>query len=515
MQQAQSHLREAVCALTFISALIFIYLRGPSGLFPATKSERHGRPTLFERRLQREDDDPERFFFAQPIVTDIQSISLADAPDLSEGFIIAIDRPPPPAEADAWIIIPLNLSKDGRSQDSGLVAQQGGGYPNSRQFPLAVPRGIFSPARDTLDRQGRPRRPVWWWVPNATVPDSPPFWLPSRPRPAVRLPPHFKFALYDGFDGGSLDFDTFMYRQPHQLCGRNSFCDPSYVSVERGKLVIRLRYLEKPFAYKKAKEVTLPSGRRYRINETCYAWFSGGGVVTRRRYQYGYFETRVKMTKTPGWHEAFWTSYSDGGNNLHPMSYEPRSEFDVFEHFGSFGRSEFYYGVYRWSGGGPRMGRDDSEYQPLTLERLTGSRWQFGKQLDVDRPDEGKTTTVDADRSGPSSEQDEDTAGGRGLSLVNNYHIFSLWFDRERAAWYLDGNLIHEVRAKTGPSAPDGPYEKIPKNLFHVWLSTITNYRTEGDPISPPDCYYGGSDGKVVSGEGDVFFDYLLIYTID
>ncbi|CEM19283.1 unnamed protein product [Vitrella brassicaformis CCMP3155] len=425
--------------------------------------------TLQHRNITR------RSFFAQPmIVTESQGVlSLPDATDHSEGFIGAFDRPPPPrAEAAAALITPLNRTHDGRHQDEGLTAViEQGGASRSRQFRMAVRSGgILSPG-DGLkdDGQGHHVR----WVPNAMLPNSPPFLLTARPPTAVRLPSHFRPALYDQFDRDSLNLNKFMYRQPGQLCGRNSYCDPSYVTQENGKLVIKLRYLETPLPYTKSKYTTKADGSRVKVQQTCYAWFSGGGIITRQRYTYGYFETRVKMTKTPGWHEAFWTSYSDGGNNLHPMTYGARSELDVFEHFGSFGPSEFYYGVYRWTGGGGGV--------PLRLERLTGSRWQPGQQIE----------------------------------LTKKYHKFSLLFDRERAAWYLDGSLIHEVRAKKDPSAPDGPYEKIPKNLFHVWLSTITNYRTEGDTTSPPDCYYGSKEGKVVSGEGDVFFDYITIYTID
>ncbi|CEM11519.1 unnamed protein product [Vitrella brassicaformis CCMP3155] len=187
--------------------------------------------------------------------------------------------------------------------------------------------------------------------------------------------------------------------------------------------------------------------------ETCYAWFSGGGVVTRQRYQYDYFETRAKITEARGWHEGFWTSSSDGGNDQHPLSSEPRSEFDIFDHRGYVEPSDFHFIVQRWTGGGPSPRRE-----------WLVAKGVRGKELDMS--EQGNSSIL------APAEQDEDTA-----------------------ACYLDGSLLHEIKAKTNSSPPDGLYEKIPKSLFHVWLSAITNFRMRGDRVSPAGCY-GGPAGE-------------------
>ena len=207
-----------------------------------------------------------------------------DGNDRSEGFIDAFDRPPPPrTEAAAALIAPLNRTQDDRHQDEGLTAIiEQGGASRSRRFRMAVRSGgILSPG-DGLkdDGQGHHVR----WVPDAMLPNSPPFLLTARPPTAVRLPSHFKPALYDQFGRDSLDLNKFMYRQPGQLCGRNSYCDPNYVTQENGKLVIKLRYLKSPLPYTQSKYTTKADGSRVKVQQTCYAWFSGGGIITRQRY---------------------------------------------------------------------------------------------------------------------------------------------------------------------------------------------------------------------------------------
>ncbi len=78
-----------------------------------------------------------------------------------------------------------------------------------------------------------------------------------------------------------------------------------------------------------------------------------GGVISKRNFKYGYFETAVKVDGGDGWHEAFWTSYSNGRNYL---SQDPitisRSEIDGLEHYCTHNINEFSYGIIEWWDGG-------------------------------------------------------------------------------------------------------------------------------------------------------------------
>jgi beta-glucanase (GH16 family) len=73
--------------------------------------------------------------------------------------------------------------------------------------------------------------------------------------------------------------------------------------------------------------------------------FTGGGVISKRLFDHGYFETRARLTAAPGWHTAFWTLRGDGsttGGNQRVI------EVDGFE-TDSVRRHNFFYGIWQWN----------------------------------------------------------------------------------------------------------------------------------------------------------------------
>ncbi|GAA3934630.1 hypothetical protein GCM10023085_15000 [Actinomadura viridis] len=56
--------------------------------------------------------------------------------------------------------------------------------------------------------------------------------------------------------------------------------------------------------------------------------FTGGGVVSKQAFRYGYYETRVRLNDGPGWHSAFWLMAGNGTTTFNP---EHRTEIDVLE----------------------------------------------------------------------------------------------------------------------------------------------------------------------------------------
>lgn len=55
--------------------------------------------------------------------------------------------------------------------------------------------------------------------------------------------------------------------------------------------------------------------------------FTGGGLVSKQLMRYGYYETRVRINKGPGWHPAFW-SMCGGADGVHRCQL---AEIDGFE----------------------------------------------------------------------------------------------------------------------------------------------------------------------------------------
>ena len=118
-------------------------------------------------------------------------------------------------------------------------------------------------------------------------------------------PAGYRLAWSDEFEGSQLDTNQWVYRVDSVW---NSTQQPENVAVREGKLRIALK-----------KEQA--RGKNY----------TGGGVISRKRFGYGYYEARFKVPATLGWHTSFWMSeYNEqnpnkaAGIGLH--------ELDVCEH---------------------------------------------------------------------------------------------------------------------------------------------------------------------------------------
>ncbi len=101
------------------------------------------------------------------------------------------------------------------------------------------------------------------WLPAVFVAAGMPALEPSHP------PPGYSLVFADDFSGARLDESRWMYRMDVKM---DSSQRPENVFLRDGKLVIALR-----------KEEHRGKG------------YTGGGVISRRSFRYGYFEARVKM----------------------------------------------------------------------------------------------------------------------------------------------------------------------------------------------------------------------------
>jgi len=134
----------------------------------------------------------------------------------------------------------------------------------------------------------------------------------------------------DEFDGAALDEKEWEYRTSTRYDSSTrqavSVCLPRNVSLEKGALTIRMRVED---------HNGVPN--------------TAGGVITRRRHKYGYYEVSAKMDgRDRGWHEAFWSAI--GGNWPWPKETvgKPWFEMDAFEHFAGAGSNTYSYGLIEW-----------------------------------------------------------------------------------------------------------------------------------------------------------------------
>jgi beta-glucanase (GH16 family) len=142
-------------------------------------------------------------------------------------------------------------------------------------------------------------------------------------REGAQPPPGYTLDWVDDFNGAKLDPAKWMYRTDVKA---ESSERPENVSVENGNLVIQM---------KKEQD----RGKSY----------TGGGIISKRRFRYGYYEARVKMFGGSGWHQSVWAMAATDGSTTYPEVI--RTEIDGME-FDSAAPSRGHMGLIIWQGPG-------------------------------------------------------------------------------------------------------------------------------------------------------------------
>ena len=103
------------------------------------------------------------------------------------------------------------------------------------------------------------------------------------------------------------------------------------------------------FSVCQAEHVSLTNGCMRILAERGPRQFSGGGLITKRKFFEGYFEARVKIDGGRGWHDAFWTTWLGSMTDRCPeLKTKPRIEIDALEHYPTFDAHKFSYGIIEW-----------------------------------------------------------------------------------------------------------------------------------------------------------------------
>lgn len=205
------------------------------------------------------------------------------------------------------------------------------------------------------------------------------------------LPPAgYKLVWSEEFDGSRLNTAKWDYRIGIR---RQSVQRPENVSVSDGKLHISLKKEEF-------------EGQSY----------TGGGVISKQLFVYGYYEARFKTPAAEGWHTSFWT-----------MLHRPSEETSV----GTKTPYKLEIDFCEQDGGDPNL-------------------YSFG--VIVHKSAAGKNQTRSAGRwvieDVPNTSLD--------------FHVWGCEFTPEKVRFYFDGKLAHEMDANT-----------FPHGQMNVWLTSI------------------------------------------
>ncbi|NGO76534.1 family 16 glycosylhydrolase [Streptomyces sp. YC504] len=134
--------------------------------------------------------------------------------------------------------------------------------------------------------------------------------LGAAPDEAVAAPPTASYELIwaDEFNTTAVDASEWNYRTDTKGWSQQR---PENVTVGGGAMTVHLCPRNKAGA-----------GCTQQVDSKDL--YTGGGLISKRKTRYGYYETRVRTNSGSGWHSAFWAAEAGSGT-------EPRTEIDGFE----------------------------------------------------------------------------------------------------------------------------------------------------------------------------------------
>jgi len=202
----------------------------------------------------------------------------------------------------------------------------------------------------------------------------------------------YTLAWSDEFDGKTLDQEKWHYRTDSKHWSTQL---PENVEVKDGNLILQVKKEES-------------KGKAY----------TGGGVISKPQFKFGYYETSMKVPPGSGWHTSFWLMGYDGAGGTGTK--KTVQEIDIIENDSSNLR-KYNLGIHNW---GPPI-------VPKPAVKMSGRSVGVGKV---------------------------------GKDLSEGFHVLGCEFTPEATKYFLDGQLVHTI--DTSPLTPSDQ---------NIWLTTIAS----------------------------------------
>ncbi len=198
-------------------------------------------------------------------------------------------------------------------------------------------------------------------------------------------PKGYILAWSDNFNSNGVNTAKWYYRTDSKFL---SVQLPHNVSAGHGTLTIAVKH--------------------QRINGKNY---SGGGLISRRRFKYGYYEAQVRIPAGSGWHTSFWLEkYNPKVGTTEGFRHGlPYQEIDICE-IDSASPNVYSDNVHKWPAPG-----------------------NFALSGSLHAP-----------------------------NLARSFHWFSCLYTPQSAKFYLDGKLMHVTDMR-----------RFPHNTMNIWLTCI------------------------------------------
>lgn len=242
---------------------------------------------------------------------------------------------------------------------------------------------------------------------------------------SANAPEGYVLTWSDEFSGTTVDEAEWNYRVEAKM---GSVCDKKWVSVANGNMRIAC--------------VPIDSVK-----------YSGGGLITKRKFSSGYFEVAAKIDGGYGWHDSFWRHRITDASDSLASPIQPYIEVDCLEKYSTIPANQFTYGTIQW------------------IPRYYKNFYNTPVLVDVQNRNINRITQNYKD------------------DLSSAFHIYGFELKvNDYLAFYFDNQLLQVVDLggiNTGDDA-------------HLWLTTLV-----------------AISGKAQAKNGESLFDYLRCYTMD
>jgi beta-glucanase (GH16 family) len=207
--------------------------------------------------------------------------------------------------------------------------------------------------------------------------------------------PGYKLVWSDDFSGNKLDLAKWYYRTDSKGLSTQK---PENVCVSNGILSLNLKKEE--------------AGTMH---------YTGAGIISRRLFNFGYYEARLKVPSSPGWHTSFWMmKYLE---NKGTSASQACQELDVIEN-DSKNQKSYSCNVHKWKDGHIQLG----------------------------------------------------TKNIRTPILSEDFHVYGCEFTPTTVNYYFDGTLVNSVDlTKALKVSNNGTSQSFPFELGdqNIWLTSI------------------------------------------
>jgi beta-glucanase (GH16 family) len=191
--------------------------------------------------------------------------------------------------------------------------------------------------------------------------------LAAPPKSAV--PAGYALSWCDEFDGGSLDASMWEFRTDTKHWSTQV---PQNISLRGGNLIIALNTVAATTGVKHtaggAEYVSDPN----HPEPPAGIKYTGGGVISKAAFGYGYYECRMRIMAGKGWHSSFWMMKHDSSGGTGTTKAD--LELDVIEN-DSIDLTSYGVTTHKWKGGHESYGHKKVTTLPLNDYHVYGCEY--------------------------------------------------------------------------------------------------------------------------------------------